>query len=139
MQVHIRALIGVCVLLALVLVGCAGNQECTGRIQYLPEPGETGGARVDHPQKSLLDIEREKKLAQVMSISPTPMKAPDTILRVLIWPYVDSKGRLYTAHYAFLKVDEGRWILGNYLVKPLEEGERVKFPLHPRKEAGKRK
>ena len=124
------------------LAGCGSGRENTCGVKYLPEPWEVvteAGEGFKPPQKSLLKVEREEKLLRTMSVSPTPMKAPDTILRVLIWPYVDSEGRLYTAHYAFLKVDEGRWILGDYLVKPLEEGERVKFPLHPRKEVGKRK
>ena len=120
-----------CLVVLVFLAGCGGRGNVC-RVKYLPEPSEIVAVEsVEAPRKSVLDVDREKKLAQVLSLSPTPMKAPDTIIRVLIWPYVDSEGRLYTAHYAFLRVDEGRWILGNYLVKPLEEGARVKFPLRP--------
>lgn len=70
------------------------------------------------PEKSNLEVERQKKLLSIITSSPTPLKAPDTILRVLILPHVDDMKRLHLQKYVFIKVDDGRWILGDYLIKP---------------------
>lgn len=44
-----------------------------------------------------------------------PVKTPDKILRVLMMPYVDEDMNLQTENFHFVKVDDGRWVVGEYL------------------------
>jgi hypothetical protein len=44
-----------------------------------------------------------------------PVKTPDKILRVLLMPYVDEDMNLQTENFHFVKVDDGRWVVGEYL------------------------
>jgi hypothetical protein len=69
----------------------------------------------------------EKELA-ILKTAPTPIKAPDTVIRVLILPYVDSNGVLNAAKYTFLTVETGKWIIGDYLLTPAKT-EKIKKPL----------
>lgn len=92
-------------------------------------PCETGNcvqAALHDPEsgKSNYERERDRKLASIVKTSPTPMRVPDTVLRVLINPYVDDSGTLTVPGYKFTRVDDGKWILGEYLVK---EGSAVKM------------
>ncbi len=67
---------------------------------------------------------------------PAPVKVPDTVLRVLILPYVGEGGILNTARYVFLKVEEGRWIVGDYLIEE-KKGIKLLTPLKEEKDEGK--
>jgi hypothetical protein len=64
---------------------------------------------------SLYEKERKAFLSQIMYFPKIPVKTPDKILRVLVMPYVDEEMNLQTENFHFVKVDEGRWILGEYL------------------------
>lgn len=64
---------------------------------------------------SLYEKERKSFLSQTMHTPKIPVKTPDKILRVLLMPYIDEDMNLQTENYHFIKVDEGRWILGEYL------------------------
>jgi hypothetical protein len=68
----------------------------------------------------------EKELA-ILKTAPTPIKAPDTVIRVLILPYV-ANGVLNAAKYTFLTVETGKWIIGDYLLTPAKT-EKIKKPL----------
>jgi hypothetical protein len=74
--------------------------------------------------KTGYEKERDRMLAKIVKTSPTPMRVPDTVLRVLVLPYVDDSGTLTAQNYKFTKVDDGKWILGEYLVK---EGSAIKM------------
>lgn len=62
--------------------------------------------------------EKLKKTLSTLKESPMPLRLPDTILRVMFLPYVDSKNVLRNSYYAFLKVEDGKWVLGEYLTSP---------------------
>lgn len=64
---------------------------------------------------SLYEKERKELLAATIRQPKIPVKTPDKILRVLILPYVDESNNLQTQNYHFVKVDEGKWIIGEYL------------------------
>jgi len=51
-----------------------------------------------------------------------PLRTQDKIIRVLIFPYKISKSQLMGQQFVYLKVSEGDWILGTYL---LEQEQRV--------------
>lgn len=74
--------------------------------------------------KSLYEKEVEEKLTKLLRTEPTPLRVPDTIVRVLILPYVDESGNLVSQKYVFFRAEEGKWILGEYLLqrgKPIKE------------------
>ena len=100
-------------------------------------------------EKSLYEIEKEKKTLDVLKETPTPLRTPDTIIRVLMLPYTDSNNVLHSYYYTFLKVEDGSWILGDYLNSaakkskkmilhhidaPVASGEGVQQPQHDKKE-----
>lgn len=75
-------------------------------------------------EKSLYEKEVQELMVKLLRTPPTPLRVPDRILRVLILPYVDENGNLIAGHYTFLKVEEGKWIMGDYLIekeKPIRE------------------
>jgi len=69
----------------------------------------------DCPGKSLYEIEKERKTIDVLKETPTPLRTPDTIVRILVLPYTDNNKVLHSFYYTFLKVEDGDWVLGDYL------------------------
>jgi hypothetical protein len=67
------------------------------------------------PEKSLYEIEKDKKTLDVLKETPTPLRTPDTIIRVLMLPFTDSNNVLHSYYYTFIKVEDGSWVLGDYL------------------------
>lgn len=129
--------------LGLTISGCAGLEpkpeaQVNSSIisSYLNENGQSvggnkcangncfGGVETMTNSKSIYKQEREKLLTKIVKTPPTPMRVPDTVLRVLVLPYVDDSGALTAQNYKFVKVDDGKWILGEYLVK---EGSAVRM------------
>lgn len=78
---------------------------------------------------SLYELEHEKKMLELLRESPTPLRTPDTILRVLILPHSDVNNVLHNYKYLYVKVEEGKWVIGDYLLKPVEGGKRILSPL----------
>lgn len=68
-------------------------------------------------KKSNYENERDKMMARIIKAPPVPMRVPDTILRTLIMPYADDGDVLNTYSYKFVKIDNGKWIMGEYLMK----------------------
>ena len=98
---------------------------------------KTGKNRNPVKKEDFYEKEVKKSIVRLLKEPPTPVKVPDTVLRVLILPYVGEEGTLNAAKYVFLKVEEGRWILGNYLVEE-RKGIRLLTPLEEeKKDAGK--
>ena len=54
------------------------------------------------------------KLRGLLRAPQAPIVAPPQVLRVLILPYQDDK-RLYMSRYAYIIVDEPRFVVGDYL------------------------
>lgn len=65
--------------------------------------------------KRAVETEKDKKLAAIIDRPVTPLRTPDTVLRVLMLPYEDSNGVLNSWKYSFIKVDDGKWVLSDYL------------------------
>jgi hypothetical protein len=106
-------------LLGVLLVGCApsvqSQQENLRHIDPKMEVKQEKEKKQD--EESLYRREVLEKLSKMVKEEPTPLALPPTILRVFVLPYVDDQGKLITQHYIYLKVDEGKWILGDYLLK----------------------
>lgn len=74
--------------------------------------------------KSSFERERDIMMTKLVKTPPTPVRVPDTILRVLIMPYTDDSGVLTAQSYKFTKVDDGKWIMGEYIDK---EGQGIQM------------
>lgn len=79
------------------------------------EPASAPSSESSCPEKSLYEIEKEKKTIDVLKETPTPLRTPDTIVRVLMLPYTDNNNVLHSYYYTFVKVEDGTWVLGDYL------------------------
>lgn len=66
-------------------------------------------------KKKAVETEKDTKLAAIINRPVTPLRTPDTILRVLMLPYEDSNGVLNSWKYSFIKVDDGKWVIADYL------------------------
>jgi len=87
-------------------------------------------------EEDIHEKEVKETLVGLLNSPPVPVKVPDTVLRVLILPYVGEDGSLNTSKYVFLKIEEGRWILGDYLIER-KKGVRVLTPLKEKGNEGK--
>lgn len=93
-----------------LFTGCANKNE-TENLGLKKVLQEEKVIRID----SLYEKERKAFLSETMYSPKIPVKTPDKILRVLLMPYVDEDMNLQTENFHFVKVDDGRWILGEYL------------------------
>ena len=103
----------VLVFLGFLLVGCATQTQQVS-IRHIEPKVEV---KREREEESLYKRELMEKLMRMTREEPTPLALPPTVLRVFVLPYVDDQGRLITQHYMYIKVDEGKWILGDYLLK----------------------
>ena len=109
-------------LLFSIFTGCATKQEQTPSLKKVPIQDKV--IEMD----SLYEKERKDFLSKTMYSPKIPVKTPDKILRVLLMPYVDEDMNLQTENFHFVKVDDGRWILGEYL----NGQDRTSVPKHLR-------
>ncbi len=132
--------VGILLLLGFVIMSC-GEKRWAENYKYVASKGWSKEQYVNSklpppPQKQKTEketsIEKEKKMLvkKLIKSPPTPLKLPDKVLRVLVLPWVDAEGNLHTQEYLFTKVEEGKWIIGNYMLNekriprrltPLEE------------------
>ncbi len=99
--------------LGFLLVGCAASTQ-QANIKHIEPKMEV---KQEKEEESLYRRELMEKLMRMVREEPTPLALPPTVLRVFVLPYVDDQGRLITQHYMYIRVDEGKWILGDYLLK----------------------
>ena len=66
-------------------------------------------------KKRAVEAEKDNKLSSIINKPVAPLRTPDTILRVLILPYEDDNGVLNGWKYSYVKVDDGKWIMADYL------------------------
>lgn len=112
-----------------LVFSCAGTVQRSQEVQFIQRTVSVEAKK----EESLYDKEVQEKILQLLRQEPTPLKVPDTVIRVLILPYVDEKGNLVSQKYIFFRAEEGKWILGEYLLqrgKPIRE-------LRPLEENGK--
>jgi hypothetical protein len=80
-------------------------------------------------ERSAVEVEREQLMMKLLKQPPVPLKTQDKVVRILFLPYVDTNGVLHNHKYSFLSVEEGKWVLGDYLMKPTVLDRRVLKPL----------
>ncbi len=93
----------------LIFSGCTASKQ--DKLIKVSKQNKKNLEKVD----SLFEIKRKEVLTDIINQPKIPVKTPDKILRILILPYVDKNNNLQTQNYHFIKVDDGRWIIGEYL------------------------
>ena len=84
----------------------AAYEESKGMVTVATAEG-TGDGR---------DLYREAlygRFAGLLRQPETPLVVPPRVMRVLLLPYQGAEGELYMLRYAYLFVEEPRWILGD--------------------------
>ncbi len=81
------------------------------------------------PVMSALEIERQQKMLQLLRKPVIPLKSNDKIVRILMLPYVDEHNVLHNYKYMYVKVEEGKWIVGDYLIEPVKIDRRIIKPI----------
>ncbi len=126
-------IIAVCFALSLlVLMRSAFGED--NRWESVPKPktvSDTGDRLQQGPQQEMpsVDIERQQRMISVLKKPPVPLKTPDKILRVLFLPYVDQNNILNNYKYSFMKVEEGKWVIGDYLLEPARADRAIINPI----------
>lgn len=87
-------------------------------------------------EKTSYEQQYDDRMASIISRPVSPVRTPDTVLRVLILPYSDDTGTLNSWKYTFIKAEDGRWIMGDYLIKKDTVDAKILTPLEV--ESGKR-
>lgn len=105
------------IFIAFIVAACAGN---TKNINL----DNDNSLLPDSQKPNLYAMEKQKLLLDIMRTPPSPVMTPGAVMRVLFLPYVDENSVLSAPSYKFVKMDDGQWILGEYLLdggKPLKE------------------
>lgn len=118
-----KAIFGI-TFLAIFFVGCATTQEGLkpdSKVIYLKDEKKTAA------EASIYTQEQLQLTRDLIKTPPTPIKTPNTILTLLFYPH-DDDGTLIGHFYAFMEINDGKWVVGNYLNKQ-KDGERIITPL----------
>ena len=89
-----------------------------------------------HQEMPLVEIERQQRMMSVLKKPPIPLKTPDKILRVLFLPYVDQNNILNNYKYSFMKVEDGKWVIGDYLMEPARADKAIINPIENAQKSG---
>lgn len=128
--------IGIYLLLVFIISSC-GTKNWEDKYKYVAPKGWSKEkymySKLPKPPQeeesiteNFLEKERKEILKKIVKKPPVPLKLPDKILRILVLPWVDKNGNLHTQQYIFVKVEEGKWILGDYLLKEEEITKEIK-------------
>jgi len=64
------------------------------------------------------DLKRNlnKKDVEVKMVKepPLPIIVPPKVVRILIFPYIDSKGNFHSSGYVFTEIEKSRWVVGDF-------------------------
>lgn len=135
-----RYIVAISLLCLMVQPAWAADRRWERSLTPVPKESQQPKPAVNTEEPvSVLDVEKVKKLLEVLKESPTPLRTPDVMLKVLFLPYTDSKGVLHNYKDTFLKVEEGKWVLGDYLKAPGAKNRRMMLrpldsPLPPKAE-----
>lgn len=80
-------------------------------------------------KKRAVEAEKDNKLSSIINKPVTPLRTPDTILRVLLLPYEDENKVLNGWKYSYVKVDDGKWIMADYLNSTIPASRGMLVPL----------
>lgn len=118
----IRRVVFASILVMMMFQGCAEKSK----IIYIDPKTKQDINRTD----SLYEVNRKEELAKLIQEPIVPLKTPDKVLRVLMLPYVDKNNLLQTSNFIFVKVDDGKWIIGDYLNQEVEISSKILTPIN---------
>ena len=110
-----------------VFIGCAGKSQEMSKLVHVDPVRKNIENNVTD---SIYEINRKAELANLIKEPAIPVKTPDKIMRILLLPYVDKNQLLQTSSFMFTKVDDGKWIIGDYLNQESESVSKTLMPLH---------
>jgi len=83
------------------------------------DPAESKRQKMLGDKKFTLFKERlRRELIEELSLTtpaqkPTPIRTPAKVMRILINPWQDKKGNLYTTSYMYTEIEERKWQIGD--------------------------
>lgn len=86
----------------------------------------TGGAMISQLSKNKTSVEKDyegallKRYTGLLRQPATPMVTPTQVVRVLMLPYRGDSNELFAMRYAYIIVDEPKWVIDNYLIEQSE-------------------
>lgn len=116
----------------LVLSGCSSKETPQTQIIKVETTKQSKNNEKLSQMPSVYELQRKEVMKGYISQQQMPIKTPDKNLRVLVFPYVDQNNILQTHNFQYVKVDEGKWILGEYLLN--EDSKNTPKMLTPLKE-----
>ncbi len=75
---------------------------------------DAGSSKAPQPKKSTVSLYQDalySKMTGLLNDPVTPMIAPPSVLRVLIFPYRGDGNRLFMPRFAYIMLEDPRWIL----------------------------
>lgn len=90
-------------------------QEDIGRHKFGSEPAKEGKDGVVKATETEYQKEVYGKLSSLLRSPKTPMVTPPKVMRILFLPYKGENSELFMSRYAYLLVDEPKWVMGGYL------------------------
>ncbi len=123
---------GICSLVLCLSVMACAHARKAGREGVTDVPAAkltVKSFRADRRAYSPAEVEKEALLLKTLKNPPVPLKAQNKVVRILFLPYVDRNGVLHDHQYAFIEVEEGKWILGDYLLTPQTSHSKLLKPL----------
>ena len=127
-----------CVLTLLLVLESAFGEDNRWESVARSKPVLESGDKQREPQQEMqpVEIERQQRMISVLKKPPVPLKTPDKILRVLFLPYVDQNNILNNYKYSFMKVEEGKWVIGDYLMEPARADRAIINPIENTQKSG---
>lgn len=127
-----------CVLNLLLVLESAFGEDNRWESVARSKPVLESGGKQREPQQEMpsLEIERQQRMISVLKKPPVPLKTPDKILRVLFLPYVDQNNILNNYKYSFMKVEEGKWVIGDYLMESARADRAIINPIENTQKSG---
>lgn len=116
-------------LAALASVAHADDTSWEGTARTSPLLPATAAQEPSSPPMTPAELEKQQTTMSVLKKPPIPLMTPDKYVRVLFFPYADRNNVLHNFLYAFLKVEEGKWIIGDYLMEPARVGKGIITPI----------
>lgn len=109
-------------------------EEDTGKQPSGPAPDTSKGKESKDPglkatgSSKTAESEYQKevygKLSSLLRAPKTPMVTAPKVMRVMLLPYKGESGELYMARYAYVMIDDPKWVMGDYLTDdPTSEEE----------------
>lgn len=87
--------------------------------------------QVDSLRETPLEKAKRDEVLGILRQANKPIRSTEKVLRVLILPYVNSEGELNEHRYTYFTVDQGEWVVGEYLYPKGQNALNVQSTISP--------